>query len=224
MWSKYYPPDLLYSMLQRFWFRHKEYETLDLGEGMSVIKYADEHVEQYRFLVDNTAKKAYVFINESCDMPTVYPKDINWQSLPRRINIHQRTLSWLERQCGGLLPTIIHEYHDGVAMVSWNVQPVIEQPYNSDLYTNEITLYGFIDREGRVMVRFRTITDKKFLLRMQRRAKYRHLRMQQYPERYKWRLTKRVRRIRELYESCTEILTDMQGRDVLADGYGDWNI
>lgn len=196
------------------------YKTVDLGEDMIEATLKLNEAYGIRFLLDKRAETANVLSWQGC-MRNVYGKDICWWSLPQRVDLYRSTYRFLTREYDGVFPVTVYEYHDGAAMVKWQVQSS-DNDFPDNYYKGDIVLYGFIDRRGRVLVRFRTITDRRYLKRMERRAQGKARKKMEHPERYIWKETKRLRRLRELYEERLCDIRDAQGRYILGDYYEGW--
>ena len=71
-------------------------------------------------------------------------------------------------------PSFIRGFYNGVAQVDWQLNPDGRYYMDDDGFgmTNdvEIEIYGFIDKEGNVLVKFRTIKDSSELETMRKEA------------------------------------------------------
>lgn len=129
----------------------------DAGEGMSL---AEEVIMQYwkpRFLIDNKAKCAYEFMNGSEHLRTVTANDIDWDSLT---GLPEDVLD-MAREFNAHFPTRIRNFENGVAQVSWQLNPDGMYYMDEDGYGMtddvEVEIYGFIDRQGKVVSKFQHI-------------------------------------------------------------------
>lgn len=139
----------------------KIYKPWDLGEGMSV---AEGIIFQYwkpRFLLDHNSKCAYEFMTRQEELVTVTENDIDWDSLK---GLPEGCID-RAHDLDAHFPTRIERFENGVAEVSWQLNPDGRYYMDDDGYgmTNdvEVTVYGFIGRKGQVLVKFRFI-DKNW--------------------------------------------------------------
>ncbi|MCQ2075841.1 MAG: hypothetical protein MJZ20_02230 [Bacteroidaceae bacterium] len=148
----------LYTKLSEPSYKSHPYETNDLDEGMSVV---NESINQYwkpRFLLDHEAKCAYEFMKPNEMLCTITEDDIDWDSmkgLPESCITRAKNLDFH-------FPSVIEKYKNGVAQVRWQLNPdgmyyMDEDGYGmSDDESEDI--YGFIDRQGKVVSKFRYIS------------------------------------------------------------------
>lgn len=159
-------PEQWYEQLSSETYSNYPFNSTDLGEGMAVI---EEVIMQYwkpRFLVDHESKRAYEFMNNNEYLQTVGSDDILWSSLT---GVPEEALD-RARRLFAHYPTFIRKYKNGVAEVSWQINPDGQYFMDEDGFgmTNdeEIEIYGFIDRKGKVVVKFQMINDFDVLKQM----------------------------------------------------------
>ena len=123
-----------------------------------------------RFLVDHNEKRAYEFMNCNEYLQTVGSDDILWSSLT---GVSEEALN----RARGLFahyPTFIRKFQNGVAEVSWQINPDGQYFMDEDGFgmtdDKEIEIYGFIDRRGKVLVKFQMIKTSDDLKRMRKEA------------------------------------------------------
>lgn len=130
------------------------YNFENRGENMTV---AEEVILQYwkpRFLLDHNTQCAYEFMTGSEVLCKVSDDDIDWESLTglsadclRRA--HSRDAHF---------PTLVRAFHDGIAEVSWQVNPDGMYYMDEDGFgmsdDDEVELIGSIDRQGNVVSKF----------------------------------------------------------------------
>lgn len=130
------------------------YKHEDYGENMTIAK---EVILQYwkpRFLLDNDTRCAYQFMTGGEVLCNVSDDDIDWDSLKglsadclRRA--HNRDAHF---------PTLVHAFHDGIAEVSWQLNPSGMYYMDEDGFgmtpDEEVELIGSIDRQGNVVSKF----------------------------------------------------------------------
>ena len=149
----------LYIMLNDEKYKHGSYETRDLGEGMAVIGETMWGWWKHRFLINHNTKCAYEFMDKDQNLVTVTEDDIDWESLknlPEDAIGRARALSFH-------FPSFIRQYKNGVAEVSWQLNPDGRYYMDEDGYgmtdDEEITIYGFIDQNAKVVVKFKNINE-----------------------------------------------------------------
>lgn len=144
--------------------KKNNYYVEDAREGMSVVNVAIIGWWKPRFLMDNNAKRAYEFLTPGEHFCTVTPDDIDWNSLKGLPE------EYLERahDLNAHFPTIIGWYNNGVAQVRWQLNPDGRYYMDDDGFgmTNdeEVEIYGFIDRQGKVLAKFRHVKKNWELL------------------------------------------------------------
>lgn len=138
-------------------------ETKELGEDMAIVNEVINGYWKPRFLIDNAAKTAVEFMNNSQMLLTVTTEDIDWESLK---HLDKDVLARAQRLNFGF-PSFIYEFEHGVAEVSWQLNPDGRYYMDEDGYgmtdDQEITIYGFIDRRGNVLIKFHAINKYKEL-------------------------------------------------------------
>lgn len=145
------------------------YTFEDYGENMTIAK---EVIRQYwkpRFLLDNNTQCAYEFMTGSEVLCKVSDDDIDWESLKGLSADCQRRA----HQRDAHFPTLISRFENGVAEVSWQLNPDGMYYMDEDGYgmsdDDEVEIYGFIDRTGHVVVKFENINDNWDRLRAMRK-------------------------------------------------------
>lgn len=148
----------LYKLLHTDIYNSQPYNTEDLGEGMSVV---NEVIWQYwkpRFLLDHKTQRAYEFMNKDEKLVTVTLDDIDWDSLN---DIHEEGAVDTAKRLDFHYPSFILKYQNGVAQVRWQLNPDGMYYMDEDGYGMtddiEVNIYGFIDRKGNVLSKFRYI-------------------------------------------------------------------
>ena len=135
------------------------YKFCDLDEGMGI---AEEIICQYwkpRFLLDHNTKCAYEFMTSREDLTTVKEDDIDWDSLK---DLPENSIERAHK-LDAHFPTRIRSFENGVAQVSWQLNPDGMYYMDEDGYgmtdDDEVEIYGFIDRKGNVIVKFKNINE-----------------------------------------------------------------
>lgn len=149
----------LYKVLNSDEYRNRPYEYSDLSEGMAVINETMWGWWKPRFLINHNTKRAYEFMDKGQNLVTVTANDIDWDSLknlPKDAIDRARALSFH-------FPSFIHRFENGVAEVSWQLNPDGRYYMDEDGFgmtaDEEITIYGFIDQNAKVVVKFRNLNE-----------------------------------------------------------------
>ena len=147
-------PEDLYAELAKPAYRLSSYERQDLDEGMTLLKESINGWWKPRFLIDETAHRAYEFMDNMLILQTVTDDDINWNSLK---GISREVIARAKGH-KGVFPTLIRGFHKGVAEVTWQINPDGRYYMDDDGFgmtdDEEIALIGKIDRTGKVVVPF----------------------------------------------------------------------
>lgn len=163
--------NLLYEALGEEKYAQYPYRKEELGEDMYVISKAICGYWKPLYLIDERNKGAEVFMNEAAILQTVSVDDIDWESL----NGLQQDAIERAKVRDADFPTFIYKYKDGVAEVSWQINPDGHYYMDEDGFgmTNdkEITIYGFVDRSGSPLVKFRYIHNSSELDEMEKEAR-----------------------------------------------------
>lgn len=164
-------PDTMYKALCAEKYTQYPYRKEELGEDMYVIEQVICGYWKHRYLIDERDKTAEEFMSEGTVLQTVCKDDIDWESLKR---LPQAAVNQAKR-LDATYPTFIRKYKDGVAEVSWQINPDGRYFMDEDGYgmtdDKEVTIYGFVDRDGRALVRFRYIDDYSVLDGMEKEAR-----------------------------------------------------
>ena len=147
----------LYMVLSAMNFTRNGYRVNELGEGMSVIEQVIWGWWKQRYLIDNKNCRAYEIMDGNMDFVNFTTNDIDWDSikqLPEKAKMRAQEMS-------AQFPTFIRGFHKGVAEVSWQLNPDGRYYMDEDGFgmtsDEEITVYGFIDSEKYVLVKFQYI-------------------------------------------------------------------
>lgn len=162
--------DSLYRLLTSEKYAEHPYETNDLGEGMAVVEEVMNGWWKPRFLINHNTKCAYEFMNEAQVLTTVTKDDIDWESLQ---GLPDAAVEMAQR-LSFHFPSFIRRFENGVAEVSWQLCPEGRYYMDEDGYgmtdDEEIEIYGYIDQNAKVVVKFRNVDDLDELDEMQRQA------------------------------------------------------
>lgn len=145
------------------------YRNEDIGEGMSLAEKAIMQYWKPRFLIDHKAKRASEFMNDNEILRTITTDDIDWNSLE---GIPEKAIE-RARNLDAHFPTRVRNFENGVAQVSWQLNPDGMYYMDEDGYgmtdDDEVEIYGFIDRKGKVIVKFKHINENWNLLKAMRK-------------------------------------------------------
>ncbi len=160
----------LYKELNTAKYQDRPFETEDLGEDMSIVNEAIWEYWKPRYLMDHQAKCAYEFMNRDQCLVTVKLDDINWDSLT---NVDKEAVR-RAKELDFHFPSFILKYQNGVAQVRWQLNPDGMYYMDEDGYGMtddvEVNIYGFIDRKGNVLSKFRYIKTDDELKEMRGEA------------------------------------------------------
>lgn len=161
----------LYKALSAEEYTQYPYEKCDLDDGMSVINQVIGGYWKPRFLMDERNKTAVEFMDSWTTLKTIRTDDIDWQSLE---GLPQDAID-KAKELNAHFPTFVRGYKNGVAEVSWQINPdgryyMDEDGYGMTDY-EEITIYSYVDRTGKPLVKFRNIKDYGELKVMEKEAR-----------------------------------------------------
>ena len=152
-------PEQLYALLLNKEFETQPYKKEHLGQGMVAVCDTFREHWQPRFLIDTMAKRAYEFMSEDYHLITVQEGDINFQSF----RLEDGAIS-VAKGRNVIYPITLHRFHKGYAMVSWPLSCDESNYVDEDGYgmTNEeeVIVYGFIDKQCRVIFPFTRATNQ----------------------------------------------------------------
>ena len=160
----------LYQKLLSADYKQRPYRKENLGEGMTLVHELRGDYWKPRYLMDNETGMAYEFMDEGSTLVTFTTDDIAWETLERLSTDIQDQA----RRLSGYYPTLISKYQNGVAEVEWQINPDGRYYMDSDGYgmtdDEEETLYGYIDRKGKPLGKFRRIMEFSELETMKQQA------------------------------------------------------
>ena len=145
----------LYKTLGSSVYERYPYERRELGEGMALISLVMCGYWKPRYLVDDRNGTAVEFMNGDTVLQTITADDIDWDSMKR---VPESALE-RARNLDAWFPTFVGSFKDGVANVSWQINPDGQYYMDDDGFgmtdDEEISLCGKIDRNGRAVGKFR---------------------------------------------------------------------
>lgn len=153
----------LYQLLVGKRYETRPYKKESIGEGMYLIYQLFRSWWKPRFLMDEKAKCAYEFMDSNEYLTTVTENDIDWESLK---GLPEDAMS-VAKRLSFHYPSSIYGYRNGVAEVSWQVNPDGRYYMDDDGFgmtdDEAITIYGYVDRTGRPLTLFKYVEDLKEL-------------------------------------------------------------
>ena len=159
----------LYTRLNTEMYKSGSWRAEDNGEDMAVVSQVICQYWKPRFLIDHRAKCAYEFMDSSETLCTVKQDDIDWESLK---GISEDVIS-RAHSLDFHFPSFVRKYENGVAQVSWQLNPDGMYYMDEDGFgmtdDDEVEIYGFIDRKGKVVVKFKHINENWNLLEAMRK-------------------------------------------------------
>lgn len=144
----------MYQLLNTEHYTNGHYQHDDMGEGMTLVWQVIWNWWKPRFLLDHTTRCAYEIMNANYELVTVTDDDIEWNSMK---NLPANALARAKRH-NAMYPTLIRPFHDGQAKVEWQIHPDGKYWMDNDGFgmtrDQELTLFGAIDRTGKVVEKF----------------------------------------------------------------------
>lgn len=160
----------LYRKLNEEPYLEYPYSKSNLDEGMWILNQVINGYWKPRYLIDENNGTAVEFMDEQMTLLTVKPDDVDWASLEGM----SEDVTRKARTGNAVYPTFVRAYEEGLARVDWQLNPDGYYYMDEDGYgmtdDEEITVYGYIDRQGRVLGKFRRILDFKELNGMKEEA------------------------------------------------------
>jgi len=170
MTGNYTYDEKMYLILSESKYTRSPYETKNLNEDMSLVYQCILGYYKPRFLMDHRTRCAYEFMDANETLTTVRDEDIRWDSVSELPSDSQ----FVARQKCFHYPSFIRHYENGVAMVLWQLNPDGRYYMDDDGFgmtdDEEINIYGFIDRQGHVVLPFRTIKNALELKKLRKEA------------------------------------------------------
>ena len=145
----------LYELLTSGKLPERDYEIRDLNEGMSVVSESIDGWWKQRFLINHNTRQAWEFMDKNQRLCTITHEDIDWESVNE---LPSNAIGRVER-LSAHFPTFIKRFRNGEAEVGWQLTPDGRYYMDEDGYgmtdDEEITIYGKIDQQGKVVKKFK---------------------------------------------------------------------
>ena len=136
-------------------------EISDLGEDMAVGKQVIGRYWKPRFLIDHRNETAVEFMSLDKKLLTIKSDDILWDTLS-----DEEKITAIAVRLSFQFPSFINSYYGGVARVDWQLRPDGMYYMDEDGFgmtpDQEYNIYGFIDRRGQVLSKFRHFGRREF--------------------------------------------------------------
>lgn len=120
--------------------------------------------------MNHNKKTAFEFMDDSKTLVTVTEDDVDWKSLKKL----PENAVYVAQSLSFNYPSFIRAFKNGVAEVEWQLNPDGRYYMDDDGFGMtsdvEINIYGFVNTEGKVVVKFQTISDYKDLERLRKEA------------------------------------------------------
>lgn len=137
----------------------RSWATEDLGEEMTLVNKSLFGWWKPIFVMDHRNKTAFRFLDSSMCLAFATTDDIDWESLEGVDKEAHERAEELDAQ----FPTLIRSYKNGVAQVSWQLNPDGRYYMDEDGFgmtdDEELEIYGYIDRTGKVLVKFKHVRE-----------------------------------------------------------------
>jgi hypothetical protein len=154
----------MYQLLNTEHYTQGQYKQEDMGEGMTLVWQVIWSWWKPRFLLDHTTHCAYEIMNSNYELVTVTDEDIDWDSLK---DLPENAV-FRAKMHNAMYPTLIRRFENGQAKVEWQINPDGKYWMDDDGFgmtrDHELTLFGSIDRTGKVVEKFVYKESHNFLL------------------------------------------------------------
>ncbi len=154
----------MYQLLNMEFYTKGHYKHEDLGEGMTLVWQVIWSWWKPRVLLDHTTQCAYEIMNSNYELVTVTDEDIDWNSMK---DLPDNAIA-CARSHNAMFPTLVRSFENGEANVEWQIHPDGKYYMDDDGFgmtdDNELTLFGTIDRTGKVIKKFLYKESHNFLL------------------------------------------------------------
>lgn len=136
------------------------YKTDELGEGMGVVYQVINGWWKPRYILNHNIRTAFEFMSHSQYLLIVEAEDIEWSSLKK---LPESVINNAKTQFA-IFPTFVEGFQNGVARVRWQINPDGRYYMDDDGYgmtdDEEVEIYGYINKEGKVVGKFRLPCEK----------------------------------------------------------------
>lgn len=152
--------EALYKKLTEKALNENLYKTDELGEGMGVVYQVINGWWKPRYILNHNTRTAFEFMSHSQYLLTVETEDIEWSSLK---TLPESVINNAKTQFA-MFPTFVEGFQNGIARVRWQINPDGRYYMDDDGYgmtdDEEVEIYGYINKEGKVVGKFRLPCEK----------------------------------------------------------------
>ena len=152
--------EALYKKLTEKKLSENLYKKGELGEGMGVVYQLINGWWKPRYILNHNTKTAFEFMSRGQYLLTVEEEDIEWSTLKRLPEEVQNNA----RVQFAMYPTFVEDFRNGVARVRWQLGPDGSYWMDEDGFGMtsevEVEIYGYINKEGKVVGKFRLLNEK----------------------------------------------------------------
>lgn len=152
--------EALYKKLTEKKLSENLYKTGELGEGMGIVYQVINGWWKPRYILNHNAKTVFEFMSHSQYLLTVEEEDIEWSTLKKLSEDIQENA----RAQFAMYPTFVESFRNGVAEVRWQINPDGRYWMDDDGFGMtrdvEVEIYGYINKEGKVVGKFRLPSEK----------------------------------------------------------------
>lgn len=152
--------EALYKYLTKKELPSNLYETRELGEEMAVVNQVINGWWKPRYILNHNTQTAFEFMGHNQHLLTVNEEDIEWSTLK---SLSDEVIERAKERFA-IFPTFVESFQNGVARVRWQINPDGRYWMDEDGYgmtdDEEVELYGYINKVGRVVGKFRLPNEK----------------------------------------------------------------
>ena len=152
--------EALYKKLTEKKLSENLYKSDELGEEMGVVYQLINGWWKPRYILNHNTKTAFEFMSRGQYLLTVEEEDIEWSTLKKLPEEVQNTA----RVQFAMYPTFVEGFSNGVARVRWQINPDGRYWMDDDGFGMtsdvEVEIYGYINKEGKVVGKFRLPSEK----------------------------------------------------------------
>ena len=146
-------------------------EWSDVYQGMGMVEQLVNGWYKQRYLINRDEELAYEFIDDDMEFALVGDEDIDWDSLE---GVPEYAIN-VAKTKSAEFPTRLRCYEDGIAEVEWTLNPDGRYYMDEDGYgmtdDEQISLFGYVDKYGRVVAKFRNVRQSSEFEEMKQEAK-----------------------------------------------------
>ncbi|MFZ5969709.1 MAG: hypothetical protein ACOYVK_21320 [Bacillota bacterium] len=135
----------------------QKYWVHDLGEGMVLYSHQDT---KEKLLLNQATGRKIKLVDDFGSVVHITERDIDFERVGRLENNYNAARLWSRYYYG------VEPYRNGIAMVTWTLYPEGRYFEDEDGFGGEdcleTNIYGFMDKEGKIIVPFRDLESHEF--------------------------------------------------------------